>query len=53
MVSSVRIEVLRMRKYEERGLSEERIRELRKLPDRELLEAILHIAGFVPDTKVA
>lgn len=28
-------------------LSEERIEELRKLPDRELLEEILHIAGFV------
>jgi hypothetical protein len=27
-------------------ISEERIAELRSLPDRELLEEILHIAGF-------
>jgi hypothetical protein len=30
-------------------LSEERIEELRALPDRELLEEILHIAGFRKD----
>lgn len=28
------------------ALSDERIEELRSLPDRELLEEILHIAGF-------
>ena len=27
-------------------LSQERIEEIRKLPDREILEEIFHIAGF-------
>ncbi len=27
-------------------ISQERIEEIRKLPDREILEEVLHIAGF-------